>query len=747
MKNDIIVTQQILDQINTTYNHKKDTLEAVEDICKNFVTANPPMYSADNPLYSLGSMWYKDLQNKDLMTNIYTSDLMLQSISYLHFLQWAFENRLITATSESKDRMQLLGFDNTKAMYCKISNDLVEIYDAYTKYDDVITQNGNDVVLPPIGSLYCYKLSDVAINSTNYRDISSSSISKLGVLSPNLINSTEPMIVDTYTGYQFKWDVKGEPYIIFNSRYVPYLQPREGYFKHLEGSTNVEIPDTPAEKYNLLWNSEIIHQDYTLFERYGRFLWDKEANTKDYHLMLQFLVVTYTNTKTYDVLFTTINTMFGMPFSKHLTETVVKVVPVSEGDNIIAYHIITDKEVYATPGYVKVLVEVGDVITQFTLLASFVKVFDVDNIIRPTTTRDVIWYEDSEFPWNLVVSSEFQTKFYDGELVHDGRAFYGLARDLRAEKSTDPKIATLMDSMVGNGITKLDMDDLDIEKYQYAEAYQHYLYLLLKTVLLPNLIKIEAEVNLGSSFTGISFKDVYSILDKIIPVYMYVFIESFITWKGDETGDNFRLDDRDVFAIVTSHMYYHNNAEIMNLPYWLVNEGGYEDYMLNTERYMWDSILEEFIPNSTTLGTYRMDIHLGYSLITGEEPTPVIIKYNMIQVAGDETVTDPIYFKFERAADGIYKFTEADAYTPDTHEPKFWYLDKRAQTNTELARYIRDPLNNLIYVDPTVETLVNMDNLPEGYPNNSTEVGSNVRHNARGTYSQDRNTEVILFID
>lgn len=168
-----------------------------------------------------------------------------------------------------------------------------------------------------------------------------------------------------------------------------------------------------GNQFILLWAvNTVLHETY-IYDRYGVYLYDRltdSAVSKAIYTALQYF---YTNQKTIKNIEVAFNILLGMSYTKYDNETVTA---------ITADKFITDKAEYTYNTKSNIIVQVGDVLSKFTLLNRVIKVDDYQT--------DSDWYLNGPFPLktiesiNVCLDSVVQPKVYlNGAYALSGNHF------------------------------------------------------------------------------------------------------------------------------------------------------------------------------------------------------------------------------------------------------------------------------------------------------------------------------------
>ena len=217
----------------------------------------------------------------------------------------------------------------------------------------------------------------------------------------------------------------------------------------------------------LLWACDYALSSTVIYERYGRFLYKKAVDSTQYRWFVNALMHFYTETKTVKAIQSTINILYGVPYTRYADETVQAIYytderlnPMPSADESSYICIETDKATYYTYTFSTLGVSVGQTLPQYTMLATFSEVHDY--ISTPN------WWESVDFPQGIFVATE-------GDV--------SLTKDQRDK---------LMDKVLKYNV-------LYIKLGVSYETYETYL----------------AQIN-----------EIYDIIESGIPVYLYPFVQA-----------------------------------------------------------------------------------------------------------------------------------------------------------------------------------------------------------------------------
>ncbi len=242
----------------------------------------------------------------------------------------------------------------------------------------------------------------------------------------------------------------------------------------------------------LLWGSDVLYKERLIYERYGRFLYKPNDDSRDYHFVIMALQKFYISAKSIKNIEVMINILMGIPYSRYDNETIVSVTEATHNGKSY-YRIESDKNVYWAPWLSEVVVEAGDIVNRLDLLARVTTVYDY--ISNPT------WYDKCPFPGKLVVSGTHPDMPEQDE--GGGYESAGLRSDSEG--------------------TQLEQD----------------LYQLVDQVMKYNLIHIKTTYSTQfSEMTFVPLSEVYTVLVSGLPVYLYPIIQGSI---DIEASDQYEL--------------------------------------------------------------------------------------------------------------------------------------------------------------------------------------------------------------
>lgn len=246
----------------------------------------------------------------------------------------------------------------------------------------------------------------------------------------------------------------------------------------------------------LLWACDYALSSTVIYEKYGRFLYKKAVDSTQYRWFINALMHFYTETKTVKAIQSTINILYGVPYTRYVDEMVQAIYytdahlnPMDTPDESSYICIETDKATYYTYTFSTLSVKVGDVLPQYTMLASFSEVHDY--ISSPK------WWENVDFPQGIFVATEGEVSLTKSQ------------RD------------TLMDKVLKYNV-------LYIKLGVSYETYETYL----------------AQIN-----------EIYSIIESGIPVYLYPFVQAVFKVAF---SDDVKVEESDVMTAHLSLNTYHS---------------------------------------------------------------------------------------------------------------------------------------------------------------------------------------------
>lgn len=166
----------------------------------------------------------------------------------------------------------------------------------------------------------------------------------------------------------------------------------------------------------LLWACDIALTSTVIYNRYGRFLYRKSADSEQYKWLVSALMLFYENAKSTRGIENVLNIMYGVPYTRYKDEVVTAIYyvdknlePLTETTEEPYICIETDKAKYYTYTFSTLNYSIGDVVPQFSLLSSFNKVEDY--IDTPN------WWENAAFADDLIAGASDLTVEQKNEIM------------------------------------------------------------------------------------------------------------------------------------------------------------------------------------------------------------------------------------------------------------------------------------------------------------------------------------------
>lgn len=513
-----------------------------------FVQKDKSVFSYRNTLYALGDYWIDYFKDTEALKLLLANNITLMSLPYMQIINNVFYTTITDTPISDKVMYSMFVFQKSKLQY-------------------------NDTL-----GCYVCRYSDIEIHSSVKGKVDN--IVDVDYLANGLINPT--VILENNTHFKFNYDTQEiHLYVdLFGDKNIS----DQTYREELAGS----------EEYLILWGANISFAEITLYERFGRFLWDQDLNSESYRSLLLVLQFFFVNSKTINSFETVINTLFGIPTASYYGEVVKSIEVVYNDDKEVSKYIVTtDRLTYVVPGLANLLVKEGDVLNKFQSLGIFLHVYD----------WKTNWYTFSSFPWELCESTIITQYLFNGVHICDGSIRCGYPTHLKSIKP-EP----------GRNILEIDniLEEENILYTLVGDYYgtddEFYLYNLMDTILKYNILRIEANINGYLPIDSKNIKNIYRIVRDGTPVYIYPFIE--ITYNNDfvegdsskELGDTL-LYSPDVVATVTTYGYAYYGKEdrevILSMYNWVYEDGVYRtddpdaDYTHTTDEQYIINLLED----------------------------------------------------------------------------------------------------------------------------------------------------------
>lgn len=489
-----------------------------------YVQKDRSVFTYRNALYALGDYWIDYFKNTEALKALLANNVTLMSLPYMQLLNNIFYSTLADTPISDRVMYSMFVFPKSKLIY--------------------------DVEL----ECYVCKYSDMEVHSSI--DGRTNSILEVDYLANGLINPT--VILEKETHFEFNID-KREVYLYVDLFGDPNISDQT-YREELAGS----------EEYLILWGANIVFREATIYERYGRFLWDYDYNSESYRNLLSILQFFFVNAKTIHSFEIVINNLFGLPVTKYFNETVVKIEEIyNQQDELDSYKITTDRDVYSVAAVADLIVKEGDVLQKFQLFGKFLKVYD----------WKTEWYMFSNFPWELCESTIITQYIYNGFHICDGATRAGYPSYLKSIKPNSNNNVLAMENILEeeNILYSLTGD-------YYGTDDEFYLYNLMDKIIKYNVIRIEARITDYLPIDNKNLRYINRIIREGTPVYIYPFIEIIYNSNLIEGGDTKEIGDTllyspDVLATCTTLGYAYYGKEdretIISMYNWLYNDGDY----------------------------------------------------------------------------------------------------------------------------------------------------------------------------
>lgn len=299
-------------------------------------------------------------------------------------------------------------------------------------------------------------------------------------------------------------------------------------FNDLNITKDVYRVSSNGVDYILLLAVDLVLTEYSIYEKYGTFLYKKLPNTLHYKLINTALQIFFTsNTNTF-ITETTLNILLGLPFCTKNGEIVTTIVPSLDGVNDAKVY--TTKNTYSVHPWAEILVSVGQKLTIGTLIGRWTTVSDL--ISNPT------WYYDSRFPYELITrwSKEVYEKgyynvlipYYNSKFLYNGAISY---IDVPQSTVIDPSEAF---EYAKKWYRSLKGSSVDLEEWLY-EQYEGY--------LKYNTFQIRTELNFDNYTYFTDVRSQFMHISKGIPTYLYPVVDTIFKaymseniFVGEETS-------------------------------------------------------------------------------------------------------------------------------------------------------------------------------------------------------------------
>lgn len=297
-------------------------------------------------LSALGDYWTAYYRDTDVLAHATTGYAVALSAEYRKLLNNVLAANIIDVPIQSTLQVDLLVFSETDVKY-----GVTDSGESYLYFDDT-------------------QIQDI--------DFLTASLFESEIILENGVHFT----VDDFGTIKFSIDIFNDP-LITGSAY--------------------RFDEFPNRKV-LFWGTNIALSSTLIYERYGRFLYRKAVDSEQYKWLITALLYFYTNTKSVKNIENVLNILYGVPFAAFDGEIVKSIYLVDKDLNRISikndesfYCIETDKRTYYTYAYSDIIVNVGDTLSRFQLLAKF---HTVDDYIT-----DPSWCETARFPTELLTTN------------------------------------------------------------------------------------------------------------------------------------------------------------------------------------------------------------------------------------------------------------------------------------------------------------------------------------------------------
>lgn len=239
---------------------------------------------------------------------------------------------------------------------------------------------------------------------------------------------------------------------------------------------------TTGGSFILMWAVDTVIQEAFIYERFGTFLYDRLTDSAASKLVYTAMQYFFTNQKNVDNIEFVLNMLVGMPYNKYADNTVLAVTDTE---------IITSQQTYARYADAEVVVTVGAVVPQYTLLTRVIRVEDY--------LSDPDWFSGCPFPYKVVDSLIVRLdSVYVPEVFLDGSLPLNGAHTLVGKEPFFlPNPDTLYNPMRLDGSVQLKgyyaPEELDL-KNSLDTSVEYIYYNLMDTVLKYNLFHIRYDI-------------------------------------------------------------------------------------------------------------------------------------------------------------------------------------------------------------------------------------------------------------
>ena len=300
----------------------------------------------------------------------------------------------------------------------------------------------------------------------------------------------------------------------------------------------------------ILWGVNILLDTYHIWNRFGRFLYTDEPDTEEYRQLVLALLYFFTNTKSVNRLEAVMNIQFGAPFSQVEGEIVKEITPPVSAEelgiglhNIAHYNIIkTTHNEYYSPHFYNILVEEGDVLSDYQLLARF---HTVDDYIS-----DPEWYKDTPFPVEIIDPKSVNAPDFGNEIDNIEVFKYNDIYNYDDEIPYDANHLSFQEWVAF--YEKEDLRSFRISPDEEEGTWRKYFYELIDKVLKYNLFIIRTNITFDTYeyfdfVRGVLLK----YIDEGIPVYLHSILDSALLIIEESI---LRAEDGDLNISFTSNL-------------------------------------------------------------------------------------------------------------------------------------------------------------------------------------------------
>jgi len=472
-----------------------DTINRLEEFYGSQQPLNKGIFAA------LGSYWREYYRNTDILNVLETGIQQVVSQEYLNLMHMVLSSNVLNIPTRVENRFNLFVFNSSLAEY---------VCETGTFSFSELT--GRETIL--------YIKYPIDLDS----------ISGIGAFVNYLLEPT----VGLTSGDWFVIDPSG------------YLKFYTDIFRdsNITKETYFSYNSNTRETFVLLWGVDVVLTSYNIYEKYGTFLYPKEADSQAYKLLITALQFFYVNTKTVNNIESAINILMGMPFCISYGEVVTAIAPRVERYSYT--QVVTTHNVYEAPFYSEVVVQVGDTLSVGSLVARWSIVSDY--ISNPT------WHCDYNLPYQLldsfinpVVSTEAHFIYYNGGITYNGEYFY--SHSIEQSRVVDPfgygscRFPYQLFDTFNHPVEERSPSTNIIYDMEQALGYakkwykarrdseyvtERWLYSILDSFLRYNLIQIKTSLTLESVYY---YRDVLGLFRELIrgiPFYLFPNIDTVL---------------------------------------------------------------------------------------------------------------------------------------------------------------------------------------------------------------------------